>query len=72
MRSLRGEGPGCIDDRWKSVLGFWGGEGGSGDAVGEHLEEHVEGGGREGRVSERRGEEGAADGDLARRGGVEG
>ena len=62
---------GCIDDRWKSALGFWGGEGGSGDAVSEHLEEHMEDGGREGRVSEKRGEE-AADEGVAGQGGRQG
>ena len=40
------------------------GRGGSGDAVGEHLEEHVEVGGGEVRMSEKRGEE-AADEEAA-------
>ncbi|KIJ90355.1 hypothetical protein K443DRAFT_486234 [Laccaria amethystina LaAM-08-1] len=55
----------CIDDWPKSVLRFWGGQGGSGDTVAEHSEEHVAGGGREGRVSERRGGEEAADEEVA-------
>ena len=47
------------------------GRGGSGDAVGEDLEEHVVGGGREGRMSEKRGEE-AADEEAAGQGGRQG
>ena len=55
---------GCIDDWWKSVLGFWDGEGGLGHTVGEDLEEHMKGGGWEGTVLERQGE-GVADEKVA-------
>ena len=67
---LRPEGH-SAHDRWKSALGFWGGEGGSGDAVSEHLEKHMEDGGREVRVSEKRGEE-AVDEGVAGQGGRQG
>ena len=45
-------------------MGFYGGEGGSGDAVGGHFEKHLEGGGRERSVSDMRGEEGSEDEEL--------